>query len=101
MAPAVDEERRGAGHSALVGAGDVFADPLGVFAPAQLVPEAVDVEAELGGVAREIARRQLALVSEQDVVHLPELALGRGGFGRFGRELRAGVDVVERQVAPT
>ncbi len=39
-------------------------------------------------------------MGEQDVVHLPEPALGRGCLGRFGGELGAGVDVVQRQVTP-
>ena len=70
------------------------------YASAQLVPEAFDVEAEIGRVLAEVARRQLALMCEQHVVHLPELPLGRGGFGGFGGELGARVDVVERQVSP-
>ena len=48
----------------------------------------------------EVARRELVLVAEQQVVHLPELALGGGGLGRLGGHLGARVDVVERQVAP-
>ena len=35
-------------------------------------------------------------MAEEDVVHLPELALGGGGLGCLGGELRGGVDVVER-----
>ena len=37
---------------------------------------------------------------EQEVVHLPERALGGRGLGRLGGELRVRVDVVQRQVAP-
>src|SRR5580700_7824147 len=65
VAPAVDEKRRGARHAALVGAGDVLADPLGVRARAQLVPEAIDVEAKVGGVPHEVPWRQLTLMGEE------------------------------------
>ena len=44
--------------------------------------------------------QQLVLMGDQQVVHLPEAALGARGLGRLGRRLRARVDVVERQVAP-
>ncbi len=37
---------------------------------------------------------------EQDVVHLPEAALRRGGLRGLGRALRMGVNVVERKVSP-
>ena len=70
-----------------------------VPAPAQVLREAIEVEAEVGGVPVEVARRQLVLVGEQPVVHLPEAALRARGLGRLGRDLRVGVDVVERQVA--
>ncbi len=33
-------------------------------------------------------------------MHLPECTLIRGGFGGFGRQLRMGVDVRQRQVTP-
>ena len=72
----------------------------GVLAAAELVPEALDVEAELLRVAREVGRRQLVLVLEQLVVHLPEGALRGRGLGRLGRHLRVRVHVVEREVAP-
>ena len=75
------------------------ADARGVDAAAQLVGEPVDVEAELAGVADEIRRHQRVLVLEQQVVHLPELALRRRRLGRLGRELGVRVDVGERQVA--
>ena len=39
-------------------------------------------------------------MGEQEVVHLPELALRGSGLGGLGGELSAGVNVVERQVAP-
>ena len=48
----------------------------------------------------QVAQRELVLVGEQRVVHLPERALARGRLGRLGGELGVRVDVVERQVAP-
>src|ERR671923_29433 len=59
VAAAVDEERRRAGDAAGVRAGHVVGDPRHVDVAADLVPEAVAVEAELGGVAVEVARVQL------------------------------------------
>ena len=71
-----------------------------VLAAAQLVDEALRVEPELARVVGEVGGPQLALVGEQGVVHLPEAALGGGGLGGLGGELRVRVHVVERQVAP-
>src|SRR5437764_10964999 len=69
---AVDEERRRAGDTALIGAGHILADARGVLAPAQLVAEAIDIEAELACIPDQVAGGQLALVAEQEVVHVPE-----------------------------
>ena len=46
----------------------------------KVVAEALEVEAELRGVAREVLRAERALVGEQRVVVLPEPALRRGGL---------------------
>ncbi len=54
---------------------------------------------ELPRVAAQAAGRQLALVGEQDVVHLPERPLRAGGLGGLGGELGPGMHVAERQVA--
>ena len=62
--------------------------------------EAVDVEAELLGVADEVAVAERVLVLEQQVVHLPERALLGRRLRRLGRQLRVRVDVVQRQVPP-
>ena len=99
MATAVYEERRGAGNVALVGALDVLGDPRGIDAAAELVPEAVDVEVELLGIADEVLRRQSVLVLEEEVVHLPVLSLRGRRLRGLRRELGARVDVRERQVA--
>ena len=66
----------------------------------EIVDEAIDVEPELARVAHQGSWRQVVLMLEQEVVHLPERALRRGSLARLGRELRVRVDVVERQVAP-
>ena len=72
----------------------------GVARAAQVVAEALDVEAELARrSATRSARRELVLVGEQQVVHLPERALRAGGLGGLGGELGVRVHVVERQVA--
>ena len=52
------------------------------------------------GVAGQVGGPQRVLVGEQQVVHLPEPALGAGGLRRLGGELRARVHVVQRQVPP-
>src|SRR5450755_2055275 len=100
VTPPVDEEGRRARDSALVGARDVLTDSSRVLAPAQFVGEAVGVEVELLGVAGEVPGRKLALVAEQSVVHLPELALGGGRLGCLGGQLSPRVDIVERKVSP-
>ena len=64
------------------------------------VREPLDVEAELLGVADQVARAERVLVVEQEVVHLPERALVGGRFRGLRGELRVRVDVVERQVPP-
>ena len=56
----------------------------------QILMEAVHIEAQLLGAAHEVARRELVLVAEQRVVHLPERALRAGRLGRLGGELRVG-----------
>src|SRR5436305_4495488 len=72
VAASVDEERRRAGYPALVRARYILADPRGVLPLSQLLPEALDVQAEIAGVADKIAWPELILVSEKGVVHLPE-----------------------------
>src|SRR3954453_8988702 len=71
VAAAVDEERRRAGHAGRVGAANVLGDAGRVAAPAQVLREAFEVEAEVGGVAVEVRGRELVLVGQQAVVELP------------------------------
>ena len=65
MAAAVDEEGRRARDAALVGAGDVLADPCCEVATPELVDQALRVEPELVRVGGDVRRPQLALVGEQ------------------------------------
>ena len=87
----VDEEGRGAGDAAEVG---------GSRRPLRSAPcwpsscsswvEALEVEVEFARVARRSAGPELALVVEQQVVHLPEPPLRGRRLGGLGRELRRG-----------
>src|SRR5947199_207271 len=54
--------------------------------------ERPDVEVELLRIAGEIAHRQLLLLREQQIVHLPEFALRPRGERRFVRERRILMD---------
>src|SRR6266540_3902046 len=72
VAPAVYEEGGCAGDADQVGAVDVIGNAGGTAVVAQGVGEAFDVEAELLGVADQVARVERVLVIEQEVVHLPE-----------------------------
>ena len=62
--------------------------------------EALDVEAELSGVPEQVGEAEVVLAGEQQVVHLPEDALGRGGLGSLGGQLGLRVDVGQRKVPP-
>ena len=64
----------------------------------EIAGEARRVEADRRGVRREILVAKRLLVLEESVVHLPELPLGRSGFGRLGRVLRVRVRVGARRV---
>ena len=100
VAAPVDEEGRGAGDAAEVGALDVLGDSVGAGVLAQMVGEPLDVEPELVGVANEVRGSQRVLMLEQQVVHRPERALGGGGLGGLGGELGVGVHVAQGQVPP-
>src|SRR5271166_1843737 len=100
VAASVDEEGGGARYAAGIGAGDVFGYAAGVLAMAQLLREPLAVQPELLRVTDEVPCRERVLVGEEQVVVLPEPPLRRRRLARLGRELRVGVDVVEREVAP-
>src|SRR3954451_24617325 len=65
VALAVDEEARRPRNAARVRAGDVLGDAVGMAVAVDVVPEAIAVEAELGGVAAQLQRRERVLVVEQ------------------------------------
>jgi hypothetical protein len=100
VAPTVDEEGGGAGDAAQLRAIDVLCDTSGAGVLTQRGREAVEVEAELLGVADEVVEAKSVLMVEQEVVHLPERALVAGRLRALGGELGVRVDVGERQVPP-
>src|ERR687889_245234 len=100
VAPAVDEEGRGAGDTAKVGTVDILGDAVRPLMLAQLAGEALHIEAELLRVSDEIGWLECVLVVEQQVVHLPERTLFGGCLGCLGSELGLGMDIAQRQVAP-
>ena len=57
---------------------------------AQVVPEPLDVEADLLGVADQVVQAERFLVVEQEVVHLPEGALRSRRLGSLRGELGMG-----------
>ena len=67
---------------------------------AQVTGELLRVKPDLAGVAHQVGRLQRVLVIKEEVVHLPEGVLRRGGLRRLGRELGVRVDVGEREVTP-
>src|SRR6478672_8727798 len=100
MTAPVYEKRRRARDVARVGARNISRDAGCVLVATQLRPEALAVESELLGDFAQLQRGDRPLVREQGVVHLPEAPLGVRCLSSFGHELRAGVDVVERQMPP-
>src|SRR5262245_35768527 len=86
-------------HAAVAPAFLVFAQAMQIDVIVELRGEPRHVEAEPHRVALEMLELQVRLVLEQQVVHLPELALLTGTFGRLGRELRVRVHLLEREVA--
>ena len=98
QAAAVDKEGRCARNPAGVSAFDVFADALGVAVFAQLGGEAFHVQSQRFRVTAQVGRREMFLVIHQQVVHLPEGALGAGRLGGLGRQLGARVDVDQGEV---
>ena len=100
VADAVDEERRGARHVAEVGAVDVARHARSTDVVFDVVGKARNVEVELAGVADQISHRQCILMLKEQVVHLPEGALGVGRFGGLSSELCVRVHVGQREMTP-
>src|SRR3954454_6687160 len=65
VAPAVDEEARRARHAAGVRTSHILFHPLRVLVMVELVPEALDIQAKLVGVAGQVTGRELVLVLEE------------------------------------
>ena len=81
VAASVDEEGRGSRDAAAVGGIDVLGDAGRVGVAGEVVVEAVDVQAQFGGVADEVVEFEVVLVGEQEVVH-PVLRRGPVLCGR-------------------
>jgi hypothetical protein len=62
-----------------------------VLAGVQAAVEGLGVQLEVDGVAFQVGRLELALMGEDLVVVLPELALIVGALGGLGRDLRVAV----------
>jgi len=63
------------------------------------VPEPLDVEPDLAGVAIEVSPLECLLAPEKEVVHGPEPSLRGGSFARLRRGERVRMDLDEREVA--
>src|SRR5918997_451448 len=97
VANTVGEEGRGPTHPASQAAPQVFTHPARVGVLLHLPPEPPDVEPDLLRVGSEVRVLEPPARVEEPVVHLPELSLGRGGFGGLGGGLGVGVDAGERE----
>ena len=82
---AVDEQRR---RSANLARGDpaldVAADPREDRGAGASAVECLDVESELAGVAQQVVVVERLLAVEEQLVHVPEAILQRGGLGGGG-----------------
>ena len=100
MTPPVDEESRRAGDAAKVSRVDVLGD-LGLpRATTDVTDEPLDLEPDVAGVPDQVLGRELTLMAQQLVVHLPELVLKCSGLRCLGRKLRVRVHIIERQMPP-
>ena len=90
--PAVDEERRRAVGADLVRSPRVALDRRGDLRRVLVLAPAGHVEADLLRPLLVLCVRQLLLVLEHQLVHLPELALLVGRQGRLGRGQRVGME---------
>lgn len=68
---------------------EIFAHPLLVHAVLEFSAEPLGVQPQLLRIPIQIFARKSGLMSEQKIVHLPEVILGAGCFGRFRRLLSA------------
>src|SRR5918999_6140892 len=87
VAAPVDEEAGSPGDAAQVRAVDVVGDPRCVPALAQILREALDVQADVRGVALEIRELERVLMRDEQVVHRPESSLVGGRLRGLRRPL--------------
>jgi hypothetical protein len=76
----------------------VAADPVRCRGAGPVPVEGRHVQAELGGVAAQVAVLECLLPGEQQLVHVPEPALRRGGLGRGRRGQGVRVDAGQREM---
>src|SRR5216683_7956287 len=96
---AVDEQGGGTQHLARGQAAvDIAADPVGYRGAGPVCVEGRDVQAELGGVPAQVAVFERLLPVEQQLVHVPEPALQRGGLRRGRRGEGVRMDAGQREV---
>src|SRR5262249_60639568 len=96
---ATDDERRRTAYAGGGAVAIVLLDRARVLAARQARVERGGVQAELRPELRQLVRCQRLLVLEQQIVHLPVLALIARAARRLRRLARIGVDVVDREVA--
>ncbi len=95
---AVDEKRGRGPHAALRAAVDVLVHPLQVNVLLHLVVVAIQVQLGLQRVLPQARGLQVQLVLEEEIVHLPELALRARRLGGLGRELGVRMHFHEREL---
>ena len=79
-------------------AGDVLMHPLQVHVVGQLSLEASAIEGQRLRVPQQVWRREVSLVLEQSIVHLPKATLCASGLCRLCRQLRVWMDLGQREV---
>src|ERR1700686_3681711 len=94
----VDEEARGALHPIADSACHVGFDPRQTLLISEIGAKPVFVEADCLCMGGQVVIRQRTLVSEKQVVHLPELSLDVRGLRGQGRVQRMRMDLGQRKV---
>ena len=97
----IDEEPRGASHTAALTTRNVLSDPVQVDLIAQFGREAGQVEAQMLGIAVQVLQVEVRLLFEQQPVHVPKPALGSGTFSRLRCLQCMGMGIFEREVPET
>jgi len=79
----VDEEGWGTAHSAMPPAFGVLVHPMRKNMGAQLPLEALGIQSKSGSIVLQVLIVERILVLEQQIMHVPKLALGGSPFRRF------------------